>query len=118
MDELNEVEGQGLRLWDYVAVVRQRLPLAAGIFVLVVLATALYAWTRTPRYTATSRLLVERQGVNLTAMQDAFGSGQAGLAQRDIIQTQVQLIKSAPVMEAVLQQGLLAQEWHPPKLHS
>ena len=109
MDELNEVEGQGLHLWDYVAVVRQRLPLAAGIFVLVVLATALYAWTRTPRYTATSRLLVERQGVNLTAMQDAFGSGQAGLAQRDIIQTQVQLIKSAPVMEAVLQQGLLAR---------
>ena len=109
MNETNNDERDGLHLWDYVAVVRQRLPLAAGVFLLVVLATALYAWTRTPRYTATSRLLIENKGVNLTAMQDAFDPGRSSLTQRDLIQTQVQLIKSTPVMEAVLQQGFLAQ---------
>ena len=109
MDEQFETENQGLHLWDYLAVVRQRLPVAAGVFLLVVAATALYAWTRTPRYTATSRLLIESRGVNLTAMQDAFDPARAGLVQRDIIQTQVQLIKSTPVMEAVLQQGILGR---------
>ena len=109
MDEWTNEEGQGLHLWDYLAVVRQRLPVAAGVFLLVVLTTILYAWTRTPRYTATSRLLVESGGVNLTAMQDAYDPGRTSLTQRDIIQTQVQLIKSTPVMEAVLRQGFLAQ---------
>lgn len=108
MNERKNEEGSGLHLWDYVAVVRQRLPVAAGVFLLVVLATALYAWTRTPRYTATSRLLVQSGGVNLTAMQDAYDPGRANLTQRDLIQTQVQLIKSTPVVEAVLQQGFLA----------
>ena len=109
MTEWNNEEGTGLHLWDYVAVVRQRLPVAAGVFLLVVAATVLYAWTRTPRYTATSRLLIENKGVNLTSMQDAFDPGRSALTQRDLIQTQVQLIKSTPVMEAVLQQGFLAQ---------
>ena len=109
MDEQHEAEDQGLHLWDYLAVVRQRLPIAVGVFLMVVAATALYAWTRTPRYTATSRLLIENRGVNLTAMQDAFDPARSSLTQRDIIQTQVQLIKSTPVMEAVLQQGVLAQ---------
>jgi uncharacterized protein involved in exopolysaccharide biosynthesis len=109
MDEWTNEESQGLHLRDYLAVVRQRLSVAVGVFLLVVLATVLYAWTRTPRYTATSRLLVESGGVNLTAMQDAYDPGRTSLTQRDIIQTQIQLIKSTPVMEAVLQQGFLAQ---------
>ncbi len=109
MDDSFETEDQGLHLRDYLAVVRQRLPIAAGVFLAVVLATALYAWTRTPRYTATTRLLIESGGVNLTAMQDAYDPVRASLTQRDIIQTQVQLIKSTPVMEAVLQQGVLAR---------
>ena len=109
MDDLQNTEEQGLHLWDYLAVVRQRLPIAAGICLAVVAGTALYAWTRTPRYTATSRLLIESRGVNLTAMQDAYDPGLTRINQRDIIQTQVQLIKSPPVMEAVLQQGVLGQ---------
>ena len=109
MDEWENDGNKGLHLRDYLAVVRQRLPVAAGTFLLVLLVTVLYAWTRTPRYTATSRLLVESRGVNLTAMQDAYDPTRTSLTQRDVIQTQVQLIKSTPVMEAVLQQGFLAQ---------
>ena len=109
MDDLFETEDPGLHLRDYLAVVQQRLPIAVGVFLAVVLATALYAWTRTPRYTATTQLLIKSGGVNLTAMQDAYDPVRASLSQRDIIQTQVQLIKSTPVMEAVLQQGVLAK---------
>ena len=109
MDERTNEENQGLHLRDYLAVVRQRLPVAAGVFLMVVGLTALYAWTRTPRYTATSRLLIEGSGVNLTAMKDAYDPARMNLPQRDIIHTQIQLIKSTPVIEAVLQQGFLAQ---------
>ena len=101
--------GGNLHLWDYVTVVLQRLPVAAGVFAMVFLLVAVYAFTRTPRYTSTARLLIENAGVNLTAMKDAYDSDRINLAQRDIIQTQVQLLKSTPVLEAVLQQGFLAQ---------
>ena len=96
-----------LHLMDYVSVVLQRWPIALGIFALVAVLTVLYAWTRTPRYTATSRLLVETRGINLTAMQDAYDQGR--IAQSDIMQTQIQLITSPRVMEAVLQSGIFAQ---------
>ena len=109
MDEFSSEESRGLHLLDYVAVVQQRLPIAIGIFLLVVVMTALYAWTRTPLFTATSRLLIESGGVNLTAMKDVYDPMRSSMMQRDIIQTQVQLIKSTPVMEAVLQQGFLMQ---------
>jgi len=101
-------ESEGLHLLDYLAVVRQRLPLAVGVFLAVALLTVLYVWTRTPRFTATSRLLIETRGVNLTATQDAYDPGRPNLAQRDLIQTQVQLLTSTPVLEAVLESGVLA----------
>ena len=96
-----------LHLLDYLSVVLQRWPVALGIFALVAVLTVLFTWTRTPRYTATSRLLVETRGINLTAMQDAYDQGR--LAQSDIMQTQIQLITSPRVMEAVLQSGIFAQ---------
>lgn len=101
-------EQQSIHLWDYVAIVRQRLPVAFGVFLAVTLATGLYAWTRTPRYTASSRLLIESKGVNLTSMQDAFDPARASVAQRDLMQTQVQLLTAKPVMEDVLRLGFLA----------
>jgi capsular exopolysaccharide synthesis family protein len=106
--ETSPQETEGLHLLDYLAVVRQRLPLAIGIFLAMALLTVLYVWTRTPRFTATSRLLIETRGINLTATQDAYDPSRPNLAQRDLIQTQVQLITSAPVLESVLQGGVLA----------
>ncbi len=96
-----------LHLMDYLAVVLQRWPIALGIFILVAVLTVLYTWTRTPRYTATSRLLLESRGVNLTAMRDAYDQGR--LAQDDIMQTHIQLLTSPRVMEAVLQSGILSK---------
>jgi capsular exopolysaccharide synthesis family protein len=105
---VSDEAANGLHLLDYLAVVLQRWPVALGIFLFVSILSVLFIWTRTPRYTATSRLLVERQAVNLTSMQDVFDSGRVNIAQADIMQTQIQLILSAPVMEAVLQTPLLA----------
>ena len=97
-----------LHLMDYVAVVLQRWPIALGIFVLVAVLTVLFVWTRTPRYTATCRLLVEPRGINLTAMQDVYDQGGGRIAVNDMMQTQIQLLTSPRVMENVLQTGILA----------
>ncbi len=102
-----EASQNELHLMDYLAVVLQRWPVALGIFILVAVLTVLYTWTRTPRYTATSRLLLESRGVNLTAMRDALDQGR--LAQDDIMQTHIQLLTSPRVMEAVLQSGILSK---------
>lgn len=95
-----------LFIWNVLSIIRQRLPVAIALFVLVVAATAAYIWTRTPRYTATARLLIETRGINLTDMSDAFDPARGNVAQRDIIQTQVQLITSTPVLKHVLESGL------------
>jgi capsular exopolysaccharide synthesis family protein len=106
-ESIQENEGQSIHLLDYVAIVRQRLPVAIGVFIAVTILTALYAWTRSPRYTATSRLLIENRGVNFTSMQDAFDPTRSTSAQRDLMQTQVQLLTTKPVMEDVLRLGFL-----------
>ena len=96
-----------LHLMDYMAVVLQRWPVALGIFILVAALTVLYTWTRTPRYTATSRLLLESRGANITAMREVIDQGR--LAQDDIMQTHIQLLTSPRIMEAVLQSGILSK---------
>ncbi len=104
------IEEEPLHLWDYLQVVLIRLPLAVTVFLSVLFLAALYSWTRTPRYTATARVLIERGGVDLTAIRGAYDPVGTGIAQRDFIQTQVQLITSRPVLESVLQQTGLAAD--------
>ena len=90
---------------DALMAVVDRLPLAAAVFGMVVAGAAAYLWTRTPRYTATSRLLIERTGVDLTAMRDALDPTRSGLAARDLLDTHAQLLTSRPVLEAALVRG-------------
>ncbi len=101
-------EEETLHLWDYVQVVLIRLPLAVTVFLSILFVAALYSWTRVPRYTAEARILIERGGVDLTAIRGAYDPVSSGIAQRDFMQTQVQLITSRPVLESALQAGGLA----------
>lgn len=101
-DEITRVH-----LWDYVQVVLQRLPLATSVFVGFVLLAALYTWTRTPLYRASARLLAERGQVNLTDIKGAYDPAISGMGQREFMQTQVELIKSRPVVAAVLDKANL-----------
>ena len=93
-------------VWSLLAVIRQRLHIAIGVFLVVLAVVAAYTWTRTPKFTATARLLIETRAVNLTDMADAFDPLRGNIAQRDIIQTQVQLLTSTPVLKRVLQTGI------------
>lgn len=101
-----EDDQDAFSVWNLLAIVRQRLRVAVAVFAAVLLAVVAYTWTRVPKFTATARLLIETRAVNLTDMQDAFDPLRGNIAQRDIIQTQVQLLTSTPVLRRVLQTGI------------
>jgi len=106
-DDANEMMDDGFRdvhLWDYVQVVLQRLPLALIIFALVVVMSAVYTWTRTPRYRASARVLIESGKIDLTDVKGAYDQSGTG---REFMQTQVSLITSRPIMEKVLDRSNL-----------
>lgn len=105
-----EDDQNAFSVWSLLAVVRQRLRVAVVVFVAVLLAVVAYTWTRVPKFTATARLLIETRAVNLTDMADAFDPLRGNIAQRDIIQTQVQLLTSTPVLKRVLQTGIFSDD--------
>lgn len=92
-----------IHLMDYVRIILQRLPLAIILFVAIVSLGAAYSWTRHPRYKATARLMVEPGQINLTDIKGAIDPVSAVVGKREFIQTQVELIKSRPVIESVIQ---------------
>lgn len=91
-------------LTDYIRIVLQRLPIALAIGITVVLVGGIYTWTRQPRYTASATLLLEPTQVNLTDIKGAIDPVNLGMGRREYIQTQVELMKSRPVAEQVIQQ--------------
>lgn len=94
-----------VHLRDYVRLVLARWPIVLALWIVVVVAAAIYSYTRTPMYQAVSRILVESSEVNLTDIKDAFNPAVAASSQRDFMQTQVQLLKDKPVLEAAVVNG-------------
>ena len=106
----DERDVPSVHLRDYFQVVLQRLPMALSLFIALMLAASLYVWTRTPRYTATARLLVENSQVDLTDIKDAYDTLRGGGGQREFIQTVVSLVSSRPVLAAVIEKASLMQD--------
>ncbi|MBC8453739.1 polysaccharide biosynthesis tyrosine autokinase [PVC group bacterium] len=90
-----------VHLWDYVQIVLQRLPIAVGVFLTVFLVAAIYTFTRTPRYKATSQLLVQTAQVDLTSLQDTSDVSAAISGKREFMGTQARLLLARPVVEKV-----------------
>jgi capsular exopolysaccharide synthesis family protein len=99
-----------IHLMDYIQIILQRLPLAISIGLAVVVLGTIYTWTRPPRFTAKASLLMEPGKVNLTDIKDAIDPVSASLGKREFIQTQVELIKSRPVAEMVIQRMNLLEK--------
>ena len=98
-------------LWDYVQIVLTRIKVAAVLLLVTIVLTALYTFTREPQYKATSRVLIERQMLNLTGMRGTDGEIQSTKdVDRDFMPTQVKLITSRPVLEGALISGVIDLE--------
>lgn len=109
-DAMDDHEAPQVHLWDYVQIVLQRLPLVLCVLLASMVLAAVYTWTRTPRFTASARLLVQPGQIDLTDMKGAYDPVSAGLNQRDFMQTQVKLITSQPVIATVLEKANLISD--------
>lgn len=95
-------------LWDYIAVVLKRLPVALAVFTGILLLGVLYTLTRTPTYRAMTRILINPTAIDLTRAEGAVELGAPTGA--DFIPTQVKLVTSAPVLDRVLERLNLREE--------
>jgi len=73
--------------------------MAVGVFLTVVLIVGLYTFTRTPRYSATSQLLVQASSVDLTNLKDTSDSSAVISGKREFMETIARLLRSRPVLE-------------------
>jgi len=89
----------GLR--DYVHILVRRRWWLIGTFLLVVTLVALVTFTATPIYQARAKLLVEASRWGSARSGDVLG-GLTGMSQARTIETQIEIMKSAMVMDPAL----------------
>ena len=82
---------QDVHLSDYVRILYKRRWAAAAVFVVVLLAVVVYAFTATPIYEARTRLLIETDEQNIVAFKAVVDETQA---KADYYQTQYNILQS------------------------
>jgi uncharacterized protein involved in exopolysaccharide biosynthesis len=88
-----------VHLREYVRVLRKHVWLILACFVVVLGTVALGTYLQRPIYRATTKALLEREGPRVVNFQDL---GPVGGESTEFFQTQVQVIKSRPVAQRVI----------------
>lgn len=88
-----------VHLREYVRVLRKYVWLVLACFVVVLATVALGTYLQRPIYRATTKALLEREAPRVVNFQDL---GSAGGESIEFFQTQVQIIKSRPVAQRVI----------------
>jgi capsular exopolysaccharide synthesis family protein len=98
-----------VHLLDYVRVLYKRRWMAATVFVIVQLATAVYTFTTTPIYEARTRLLIESDDPNIVSFKEVIDKGPA---ESDYYQTQYNILQSRTLARDTLDD---LQLWKDPR---
>lgn len=93
---------------DYLHVILKRKMTIATFFIIVVLTVAVYAFTATPTYRATTRIVIETENPNLVSIQEVLS---VDATRSDYYQTQYKIIESRNVAREVIRR--LKLEKHP-----
>ncbi len=97
-----------IHLRNYLRVVQKHLPLLTSAFVVVVVTVGVATYLQRPVYRATTKVLIDREGARVMNFQDAPQSGEAAV---ESFQTQIQVIRSRPVIQQLIDSlGLLARK--------
>jgi len=88
-----------VHLLDYVRILYKRRWSAGTVFLLVLLAAAVYTFTATPLYEARTRLLIETDAPNVVAFKEVIDQANA---QSDYYQTQYNILQSRTLARDVL----------------
>ncbi|PKN64322.1 MAG: hypothetical protein CVU57_15600 [Deltaproteobacteria bacterium HGW-Deltaproteobacteria-15] len=97
MDENREEQQIDLR--DYLRVVLKRRWTVIAVFAIIVVTAAIYSFTATPIYQATTRLIIEKENPNVVSIQEVMAIDSSGT---DYYQTQYKIIESRAVARDVI----------------
>ncbi len=105
MESESETTGPGFSVQEYLAILRRRLPIIIQAFILVAVIGIAQALMAKNVYQATAKLLVEGQSYNLNTVDSSNPlSSLFQLSQQQSVETQVEVLQSAPLMDQVAKQ--------------
>ena len=86
-------------LRDYLRVILKRRWTVMTVFVIILISVAIYTFTATPIYEATTRLVIERENPNVVSVEEVMAIDASGT---DYYQTQYKIIESRTVAREVI----------------
>jgi exopolysaccharide transport family protein len=86
-------------LRDYLRVILKRRWTVMTVFAIIVISVAIYTFTATPIYEATTRLVIERENPNVVSVEEVMAVDASGT---DYYQTQYKIIESRTVAREVI----------------
>jgi len=105
MESELETTGSGFSLQEYLAVLRRRRAIIIQTFILVAVIGIAQAMMAKNVYQASAKLLVEGQSYNLNTVDSSNPlSSLFQLSQQQTVETQVEVLQSAPLMDQVAKQ--------------
>ena len=96
MDQNTEEQ---INLRDYLRVIQKRKWTVITVFAVVVITVAIHAFTATPIYEATARLIIDKENPNVVSIQEVMFVDASG---SDYYQTQYKIIESRAVAREVI----------------
>ena len=92
---------QHVNLRDYLRVILKRRWMIFTVFAVIVIMVAIYTYTSTPIYKATTRLVIEKENPNVVSIEEVMAVDSSGT---DYYQTQYKIIESRAVAKTVIKQ--------------
>ncbi|MDY6838783.1 MAG: polysaccharide biosynthesis tyrosine autokinase [Thermodesulfobacteriota bacterium] len=86
-------------LRDYLRVILKRRWTVMTVFVIILISVAIYTFTATPIYQATTRLVIERENPNVVSVEEVMAVDASGT---DYYQTQYKIVESRTVAREVI----------------
>ena len=108
MEETQTFQESEIDIRSYLRVLQKRRWTIVTFFSVVLLAVAVYVFTATPIYQASSRIIIEKENPNVVSIQEVMAVDATGM---EYYQTQYKIIESRSVARQVIKRLNLAE--HP-----
>ncbi|MFH1351241.1 MAG: polysaccharide biosynthesis tyrosine autokinase [Pseudomonadota bacterium] len=95
----DETKEQQIELRDYLRVILKRRWTAITVFTVIVITVAIHAFTATPIYEATTRLIIDKENPNVVSIQEVMAVDASGT---DYYQTQYKILESRSLAREVI----------------
>jgi exopolysaccharide transport family protein len=96
---MNETTDEQIHLRDYLRVILKHRWTVISVFSVIVITVAIHAFTATPIYEASTRLVIEKENPKVVSIQEVMAVDASGT---DYYQTQYKIIESRAVAREVL----------------